>query len=43
LGHEIQVRNIGNAHGVAIEYIEDGSMKFTGTSDPRGAGLSKGL
>lgn len=43
LGHEIQVRNIGNAHGVSIEYNEDGSMQFTGTSDPRGAGLSKGL
>jgi gamma-glutamyltranspeptidase/glutathione hydrolase len=43
MGHEIQVRDIGNANGVAIEYIEDGSVQFTGTSDPRGAGLSKGL
>jgi len=41
--HEIVVRDIGNAHGVAIEYIVDGSVQFTGTSDPRGAGLSKGL
>ena len=43
MGHEIQVRNIGNAHGVAMKYAADGSMQFTGASDPRGAGLSKGL
>jgi len=43
MGHEIVVRDIGNANGVAIEYNEDGSVQFTGTSDPRGAGLSKGL
>lgn len=43
MGHEIVVRDIGNANGVAIEYIADGNVQFTGVSDPRGAGLSKGL
>jgi gamma-glutamyltranspeptidase/glutathione hydrolase len=43
MGHEIEVGAIGNAHGVAITYLEDGSVQFTGASDPRGAGLSKGL
>lgn len=43
MGHEVEVRNIGNANGLAIEYLEDGSVRFTGASDPRGAGLAKGL
>jgi len=43
MGHEIQVRDIGNANGLAIEYLEDGGVKFTGASDRRGAGLAQGL
>lgn len=43
MGHEVEVRNIGNANALAIEYPEDGSVRFTGASDPRGAGLAKGL
>ena len=43
LGHDIQVRNLGNANGLSIEYLEDGSVRFSGASDPRGAGLAKGL
>jgi gamma-glutamyltranspeptidase/glutathione hydrolase len=43
MGHEVEVRNIGNANALAIEHLEDGSVRFTGASDPRGAGLAKGL
>lgn len=43
MGHQIQVRNIGNANGLAIEYLDDGSVRFTGASDPRGAGLAQGF
>ena len=43
MGHEIKVRNLGNANGLAIEYMDDGSVRFTGASDPRGAGLAQGL
>jgi len=43
MGHEIQVRNLGNANGLSIEYLDDGSVRFSGVSDPRGAGLAKGL
>jgi len=43
MGHEVEVRNIGNANGLAIEYLGDGSVRFTGASDPRGEGLAKGL
>jgi gamma-glutamyltranspeptidase/glutathione hydrolase len=43
MGHKIQVRNLGNANGLAIEYLDDGSVRFTGASDPRGAGLAKGF
>ena len=43
MGHEIQVRNLGNANGLAIEYLDDGSVKLTGVSDPRGAGLAQGF
>ena len=42
MGHEVQVRFIGNANGLAIEYLDDGTVRFTGASDPRGAGLAKG-
>lgn len=43
MGHEVQVRDIGNANGLAIEYRPDGSATFSGATDPRGAGLAKGL
>lgn len=43
MGHEIQVRYLGNANGLAIEYLDDGTVRFSGASDPRGAGLAKGL
>ncbi|HKJ18496.1 MAG TPA: gamma-glutamyltransferase [Xanthomonadales bacterium] len=42
MGHEIEVRQIGNANGLAIKYLDDGSVVFSGASDPRGAGLAKG-
>ncbi len=42
-GHEVQVRYIGNANGLSVEYGEDGSVRFSGATDPRGAGLAKGL
>ncbi len=43
MGHQIRVRNLGNAHGLTIEYDENGNpIRFTGASDPRGAGLAKG-
>ena len=43
MGHEVEVRNVGNANGLAIEYLDDGGVRFSGASDPRGAGLAKGL
>ena len=43
MGHEVEVRNIGNANGLAIEYLDDGTVRFSGATDPRGAGLSKGF
>jgi len=43
MGHEVRVRNIGNANGLAIVYREGGAVQFSGASDPRGAGLAKGL
>ena len=43
MGHEVQVRTIGNANGLAIEYRNDGSASMSGASDPRGAGLAKGI
>ncbi|MCP3961610.1 MAG: gamma-glutamyltransferase [bacterium] len=42
-GHEIRIRTLGNAHGLAIEYDQGGTpIRFTGGSDPRGIGLAKG-
>lgn len=42
-GHEITVRNIGNAHGLSIEYDENGTpVRFLGGNDQRGTGLAKG-
>lgn len=43
MGHEIEVRDIGNANALTIEYRNDGTSRFSGASDPRGAGLAKGL
>jgi gamma-glutamyltranspeptidase/glutathione hydrolase len=43
MGHKIRIHNLGNAHGLAIEYLKDGSIRFTGAADPRGAGLAKGF
>jgi gamma-glutamyltranspeptidase/glutathione hydrolase len=43
MGHEIRVGNIGNAHGLTIEYDASGEpIRFTGGTDPRGGGLAKG-
>jgi gamma-glutamyltranspeptidase/glutathione hydrolase len=43
MGHQIRLRTLGNAHGLAIEYDADGKpARFTGASDPRGKGLAKG-
>ena len=42
-GHEVRLRTLGNAHGLTLEYGEDGSpIRFTGGSDPRGIGLAEG-
>jgi gamma-glutamyltranspeptidase/glutathione hydrolase len=43
MGHEVHVAPIGNAHALAIEYDEGGvPVRFTGASDRRGAGLTRG-
>ena len=43
-GHKLRiVRNLGNAHALAIEYDARGRVRgFTGAADPRGSGLAKG-
>ena len=43
MGHDIRVSYLGNANGLSIEYLDDGTVRFTGASDPRGAGFAKGL
>jgi len=45
MGHDLRVRSaIGNAHGLTIDWGPDGlPAAFTGGSDPRGAGLARGL
>ncbi len=45
LGHTIRTaRGLGDGHGLAIHYDASGKpVRFTGGSDPRGAGLAKGL
>jgi len=44
MGHQIRTRSLGNAHGLTIEYDENGQpVRFTGGSDPRGTGLAKGF
>jgi gamma-glutamyltranspeptidase/glutathione hydrolase len=43
LGHNVQVRRLGNAHGLTIEYDSKGNpQRFTGGSDPRGEGTAMG-
>ncbi|NIM90085.1 MAG: gamma-glutamyltransferase [Candidatus Aminicenantes bacterium] len=47
MGHKIRVirkpGGLGNAHGLTIEYGEDGKpIRFIGGSDPRGSGLAQG-
>jgi gamma-glutamyltranspeptidase/glutathione hydrolase len=43
LGHNVQVRRLGNAHGLTVEYDKKGSpIRFTGGSDPRGEGNAIG-
>ena len=42
-GHNVEQARLGNAHGLTIEYDEDGyTIRFTGGADPRGEGLAKG-
>lgn len=43
LGHNVSVRRLGNAHGLAIEYDPEGRPnRFTGGADPRGEGAALG-
>lgn len=43
LGHRIEVRKVGNAHGLTIEYDPAGQpIRFSGGSDPRGEGVAIG-
>ncbi len=43
-GHKIRsVKGLGNAHGLTIEYDDDGKpVRFFGGADPRGEGLARG-
>ena len=43
MGHHLRVRNLGNAHGLMIEYDDKGiPRRFLGGTDPRGTGLAQG-
>jgi gamma-glutamyltranspeptidase/glutathione hydrolase len=43
LGHNVQTRRLGNAHGLTIEYDKQGRPeRFTGGADPRGEGAAMG-
>jgi gamma-glutamyltranspeptidase/glutathione hydrolase len=43
LGHNVQVRRLGNAHGLTVEYDGEGRpTRFTGGADPRGEGAAMG-
>ena len=43
LGHKVQVKRLGNAHGLTIEYAKEGRPeRFTGGDDPRGEGAAMG-
>jgi gamma-glutamyltranspeptidase/glutathione hydrolase len=42
-GHYVEVRKVGNAHGLTIEYDAAGRpVRFTGGADPRGEGVALG-
>lgn len=42
-GHQVEVRKVGNAHGLTIEYDAAGRpVRFTGGADPRGEGVALG-
>lgn len=43
LGHNIQVRRLGNAHGLTVAYDKQGRPeRFAGGADPRGEGKAMG-
>ncbi len=43
LGHNVEVRRLGNAHGLTIEYDKKGRPeRFAGGADPRGEGAAMG-
>ena len=43
LGHNVQVRRLGNAHGLTVEYDKQGRPeRFRGAADPRGEGQAIG-
>ena len=42
MGHEVKPGNIGNAHGLSIEYGDDSPIRFEGGTDRRGTGTAKG-
>jgi gamma-glutamyltranspeptidase/glutathione hydrolase len=43
LGHKVEVRRLGNAHGLTVEYDAKGKpQRFTGGADPRGEGAAIG-
>ena len=43
LGHKVQVRRLGNAHGLTVEYDKKGRPeRFSGGADPRGEGQAIG-
>lgn len=43
LGHNVQVRRLGNAHGLSIDYDAKGRpQRFAGGADPRGEGAALG-
>jgi gamma-glutamyltranspeptidase/glutathione hydrolase len=43
LGHKVQVKRLGNAHGLTIEYDREGrAVRFSGGADPRGEGMAMG-
>jgi gamma-glutamyltranspeptidase/glutathione hydrolase len=42
-GHHVQVRRLGNAHGLTVAYDQQGRpQRFTGGADPRGEGEALG-
>lgn len=42
-GHKVEVRKVGNAHGLTIEYDATGRpVRFSGGADPRGEGVALG-